>query len=47
MTLQLVRPALEFLAEYEAALERGWSPDNVREDVATREELEKIATDPI
>jgi predicted acetyltransferase len=46
MRLQLVRPALEFLAEYEAALERGWSPDNVREDAATREELERIATDP-
>ena len=46
MTLQLVRPALEFLAEYKAALERGWSPDNVREDAATREELARIATDP-
>jgi predicted acetyltransferase len=46
MTLRLVRPALEFLAEYKAALERGWSPDNVREDAAAREELEKIATDP-
>jgi predicted acetyltransferase/GNAT superfamily N-acetyltransferase len=46
MTLQLVTPALEFLSEYKAALERGWSPDNVRGDVAAREELQKIAIDP-
>jgi predicted acetyltransferase/GNAT superfamily N-acetyltransferase len=45
MTLQLVKPALEFLPGYKAALERGWSADNVRGDVATREELQKIATD--
>jgi hypothetical protein len=24
MTLQLVKPALDFLPEYKAALERGW-----------------------
>jgi len=47
MTLQLVKPALEFLPEYKAALERGWSADNVRGDVAAREELQKIATDPV
>jgi predicted acetyltransferase len=46
MTLELVRPALQYLPEYKAALERGWSPDNVREAVAIREELEKIATSP-
>jgi predicted acetyltransferase/GNAT superfamily N-acetyltransferase len=45
MTLHLVKPALEFLPEYKAALERGWSADNVRGDVAAREELGKIATD--
>jgi len=44
--LRLVKPALEFLPEYKAALERDWSPDNIRGAVATREELEKIATDP-
>jgi predicted acetyltransferase/GNAT superfamily N-acetyltransferase len=44
--LRLVKPALEFLPEYKAALERGWSADNVRGDVAAREELQKIATDP-
>jgi predicted acetyltransferase len=43
----LVKPALEFLPEYEAALKRDWSPDNVRGAVATREELEKIAVDPV
>jgi predicted acetyltransferase len=46
MTVALVKPALEFLPEYKAALERGWSPDNVREAAAVREELDKIATDP-
>jgi predicted acetyltransferase len=46
MTLALVKPALEFLPEYVAALERDWSPDNVRGAAAAREELEKIATDP-
>jgi predicted acetyltransferase len=45
-TLRLVKPALEFLPEYQAALERDWSPDNVRGATAAREELEKIATDP-
>jgi len=46
MKLQLVKPGLEFLPEYKAALERDWSPDNVRGAVATREELEKIEADP-
>src|SRR5262249_4016867 len=46
MTLRLVKPALEFLPEYMAALERGWSADNVRGDVAAHEELQKIAADP-
>jgi predicted acetyltransferase len=46
MKFELVKPALEFLPEYKAALERDWSPDNVRGAAAAREELEKIATDP-
>lgn len=45
MMFELVRPALEYLPDYKAALERGWSPDNVREAAAIREELEKIAVD--
>jgi len=46
MTLELVKPALEYLPEYKAALERGWSPDNLRKAAAIREQLEKIAIDP-
>lgn len=41
----LVWPSLEHLASYVAALERGWSPDTLREEAA-REELERIATNP-
>ena len=44
--MRLVWPAREYLASYVAALERGWSPDNVRGEAAAREQLEKIATDP-
>ena len=43
--IQLVRPAHQYLASYVAALERGWSPDNVRGAIAVREELAKIETD--
>lgn len=43
--MQLVRPAPEYLASYVAALERGWSPDNIRGAIAAREELAKIETD--
>ena len=44
--MKLVWPAPEHLASYAAALERGWSPDNLRGEVAAREELGKIAADP-
>ena len=43
--MRLVRPSREYLASYTAALERGWSPDNVRGIEATREELQRIAAD--
>jgi predicted acetyltransferase len=43
--MQLLWPSLEFLPDYVAALERGFSPDNVRGEVAAREELEKISHD--
>ena len=43
--MQLVRPAAEHLPSYAAALERGWSPDNVRGIVASREELARIRDD--
>ncbi|MEQ1895931.1 MAG: GNAT family N-acetyltransferase [Vicinamibacterales bacterium] len=44
--MTLVRPGTEHLASYVAALERGWSPDNVRGAAAAQEELREIATDP-
>jgi predicted acetyltransferase len=43
--MRLVWPAKEYLASYVAALERGWSPDNLRGAVAAAEELERIAAD--
>ena len=44
--MRLVWPAREYLASYAAALERGWSHDNIRGAEAAREQLEKIAVDP-
>jgi predicted acetyltransferase len=43
--MRLVRPSHEHLASYVAALERGWSSDNVRGSERTREELQQIAAD--
>ncbi len=43
--MRLVRPALEHLPSYAAALGRGWSPDNIRKLAATREELAAIERD--
>jgi predicted acetyltransferase len=45
MELKLVWPSKEYLPSYVAALERGWSPDNLRGQAAVREELDRIATD--
>ena len=44
--MRLVWPSREHLPSYIAALERGWSPDNVRGELASREELARIAVDP-
>ncbi len=44
--MRLVWPAREYLPSYTGALERGWSPDNIRGAAAAREQLEKIAVDP-
>ena len=44
--MQLVVPTLDRLDAYADALQRGWSPDNVRLVEAPREELERIAADP-
>ena len=44
--MHLVWPAAEHLGSYVDALKRGWSPDNVRGDVARQEELRHIAANP-
>lgn len=44
--LQLLKPDLAMLDSYRAALERGWSPDNLMGAVAAQRELERIAADP-
>jgi predicted acetyltransferase len=46
MDMRLVWPAREHLPSYVAALERGWSPDNVRGKAAADDELQQIADDP-
>jgi predicted acetyltransferase len=43
--MELIWPCRLHLASYVSALQRGWSPDNVRGEVAAREELEQIAKD--
>jgi predicted acetyltransferase len=44
--LILVWPSREYLPSYVAALERGWSPDNLRGRAAAEEELVRIASNP-
>lgn len=44
--MQLIRPAAEHLEAYRAALQAGWSADNVRGRVAAEEELNRLETDP-
>jgi predicted acetyltransferase len=43
--MDLVWPAAEYLQDYVHALQRGWSPDNLRPQ-ATLDELARIAEDP-
>ncbi len=45
-TFELVWPNLSGLPQYQAALERGWSPDNIRGAKAAADELQRIAADP-
>ena len=45
--LQLLVPDLAHLDGYADALRRGWSPDNTRPVEAPREELARIAVDPV
>ncbi|MDH6232330.1 putative acetyltransferase [Mesorhizobium soli] len=47
MTIQLAKPALEHLPSYVDALRRGWSPDNVRLEITTRQHLAAIDADPV
>lgn len=44
--MQLVRPGPEHLLGFVDALERGWSPDNIRLRAAAIECLDRIARDP-
>jgi predicted acetyltransferase len=44
--VKLVIPSPERLPGYVAALERGWSPDNIRGAAAATEALAQIAVDP-
>ncbi|MDE3054528.1 MAG: GNAT family N-acetyltransferase [Gemmatimonadota bacterium] len=44
--MKLVTPALEHVPSYAAALERGWSADNVRGAAAGAEELARLRADP-
>lgn len=44
--VRLAKPSLEGLPQYVAALERGWSPDNIRGRAAAEEQLQRIADDP-
>lgn len=43
--MELVWPSRTYLPGYLDALERGWSPDNVRGDAARVDELQRIASD--
>lgn len=43
---QLIRPSPERLPGFVAALQRGWSPDNVRGAVAAQEILERLQSEP-
>ncbi|HEY6979891.1 GNAT family N-acetyltransferase [Reyranella sp.] len=45
--MELVVPDLAYLDAYADALRRGWSPDNIRLEMTAREELAKIAADPV
>jgi predicted acetyltransferase len=43
--MKLVWPSAEYLPSYIAALERGWSPDNIRGPAVALEQLAHIAAD--
>jgi predicted acetyltransferase len=41
--MELVKPSLEYLPGYKAALERGWGPDNMQVAKSGQDDLERIA----
>ena len=43
--MRIVRPTRNELPSYKAALEKGWSPDNLRGAVAARELLARLDAD--
>lgn len=45
MAIEIVVPTLEFLPQFQDALQRGWSPDNLRGLAASRDELAQIDLD--
>ena len=45
-SMQLVWPSAQYLPAYVAALQSGWSADNVRVAIAAAEELDRIEADP-
>ncbi|MEQ1865663.1 MAG: GNAT family N-acetyltransferase [Micropepsaceae bacterium] len=47
MPAELIVPTLDRLPAYVDALERGWSPDNVRGKPAADKQLQRIARDPV
>src|SRR6185437_6715390 len=46
LNMELFQPALPYLESYSDALQRGWSPDNMRGHAAAEEELRRIASNP-
>jgi predicted acetyltransferase len=44
--VRLIRPSLDALPGYVAALERGWPPDNLRGKTAADEQMKRIGEDP-
>jgi predicted acetyltransferase len=45
-TLELVVPSEKYLASYLDAIQRGWSPDNIRGAEAAADEIAEIKQDP-
>lgn len=45
-TVRLIKPTQEHLPSYVAALQTGWSPDNIRGAARALEELQQIERDP-